>query len=83
VPADGGKYRVTLRVQQDNVPEDFRMYVPVAVDLGNNQMARMRVKVQGPKSDIELPLLPGNPKSLRFNELNGVLGDVRMVDWRD
>jgi Peptidase family M1 domain len=83
VPADGGKYRVTLRVQQDNVPEDFRMYVPVAVDLGNNQMARMRVKVQGPKSDIELPLLPGNPKSVRFNELNGVLGDVRMVDWRD
>jgi peptidase M1-like protein len=82
-PADGRKYRVTLRVQQDNVPADFRMYVPVTIDLGNNQTARVRVKVQGASSDIDLPLLPGKPKAVRFNDLGGVLGEVKMVDWRD
>jgi Peptidase family M1 domain len=81
--ADGGKYRVTLRVQQDNVPADFRMYVPVAIDLGNNQTARVRVKVQGSSTDVDLPLLPGKPKAVRFNDLSGVLGDVKMVDWHD
>jgi peptidase M1-like protein len=81
--AENGKYRVTLRVRQENVPDDFQMYVPVAIDLGNNQTARLRVKVKGPSSDIDLPLLPGQPKSVRFNDLDGVLGEVKMVNWSD
>jgi hypothetical protein len=27
------------------------------------------------------PLLPGEPKELRFNELNSVLADVKMERW--
>jgi aminopeptidase N len=82
-PPEDGKYRVTLRVRQENVPDDFQMYVPVAIDLGNNQTARLRVKVKGPSSDIDLPLLPGQPKAVRFNDLDGVLGEVKMVNWSD
>jgi hypothetical protein len=79
---DGGQYRVKLQVLQENVSQDFLAYVPVTLDLGQDRIARLRVKVQGPKSEIELPLLPGNPKSLRFNDLDGVLAQVKSVDRR-
>jgi hypothetical protein len=74
---------VKLQVFQEGVPDDFKMYVPVTLDLGNGQEGRFRVKVQGPKSEIDLPILPAKPKGLRFNDLYGVLAEVKMVDWRD
>ena len=53
------------------------------VELGNGQVARARVKVRGASSDVELPLMPSKPKALRFNDLDGVLAEVKMVDWRE
>lgn len=81
-PADGGQYRVKLQVRQENVPDDFQMYVPVTLDLGQDRVARVRVKVRGPSSEIELPLMPAEPKAVRFNDLDGVLAEVKMVDWK-
>lgn len=80
-PAEGGKYRVRLRVLQENVPDGFLMYVPVTVDLGEKRMARVRVKVQGPRTEVDLPLMPAQPKSVKFNDLNGVLAEVNSVGW--
>ncbi|MGH7498947.1 MAG: hypothetical protein ACREL3_08865 [Gemmatimonadales bacterium] len=80
---DEGQFRVKLHVVQENVPDDFQMYVPVTLDLGKDRAARLRVKVSGPTSDIELPPMPAEPKALHFNDLEGVLADVRMVDWKD
>ena len=80
-PAGNGQYRVKLRVAQEGVPDDFRTYVPVALDLGSNRVARVRVNVTGPSSEIDLPLLPAEPKALKFNDLDGVLCDVKMVGW--
>jgi peptidase M1-like protein len=80
-PADGGQYRVKLQVEQQNVPDDFQMYIPVTLDLGGNRVARVRVKVRGRKSEIDLPLLPAKPKSVVFNDMDGVLGEVKMVGW--
>jgi aminopeptidase N len=82
-PAEGGQYRVKLQVQQQNVGEEFQAYVPVTLDLGENRVARVRVKVRGPSSEIELPLMPAKPKNLVFNDLDGVLAEVKMVDWRN
>jgi aminopeptidase N len=79
-PAEGGMYRIKLQVLQENVPETFQMYVPVTLDLGEDRKARLRVKVRGPKSEIELPLMPAKPKSLRFNDLDGVLAEVKSVE---
>jgi hypothetical protein len=39
------------------------------------------VKVRGAKSEIDLPLMPAKPRDVRFNDLDGVLAEVRMVDW--
>ena len=82
-PAENGQYRVKLKVRQENVSEDFQMYVPVTLDLGDNRMARVRVKVRGAVSEIDLPLMPSKPKAVRFNDLDGVLAEVKMVDWGD
>jgi hypothetical protein len=80
VRADNGKFRTNLHVTQENVPDDFMMYVPVTVDLGGGREVRLRVKVAGPSSDITLPLLPSEPKSIKFNALDGVLCEVKMLN---
>ncbi len=80
-PAENGQYRVRMRVRQEGVPEGFQMFVPVTVDLGKDRKARVRVKVKGAVSEVELPLMPGEPKGVRFNDLEGVLGEVKMGGW--
>jgi predicted metalloprotease with PDZ domain len=77
-PTDGGKHKVHLKVIQENVPDDFQMFVPVTIDLGNDAFARLRVKVKGPVTELDLPvLLPGKPKGVKFNDMEGVLAEVK------
>jgi hypothetical protein len=80
-PAENGQFRVRLKVRQEGVPESFQMYAPVTLDLGKDRKARMRVKVKGPVSEIELPLMPAEPKSVKFNDLEGVLAEVKTTSW--
>ena len=81
-PMNDGQYRVRLQVAQDGVPDDFLAYVPVTLDLGKDRSARLRVKVTGASSELELPPMPAAPKSVKFNDFEGVLADVKMVGWR-
>ena len=83
VDAPGGQYLVRLRVRQEGVPEGFLMYVPVSVELGNDQWVRVRKKVSGAVTEMEVGPLPSKPKSVKFNDLDGVLADVKMVGWSD
>ena len=80
-PAENGQFRVRLKVRQEGVPESFQMFVPVTLDLGKDRKARVRVKVKGPVSEIELPLMPAEPKSVKFNDLEGVLAEVKTTGW--
>jgi hypothetical protein len=41
------------------------------------------VKIKGPFTEVELPLMPSEPKSVRFNDLHGVLADVKSMAWGD
>lgn len=76
-----GQYRVRLRVRQEKVPAEFQMFVPVTVELGKDRKARFRVKVRGPVSEIELPPVPAEPKKVEFNDLEGVLAEVKGEGW--
>lgn len=80
-PADAGKYRVRLRITQENVPADFQMFVLVSADLGNNRFAHFRIGVNGGQTEYVSPLLPSPPKGIHFNELHSVLADVKMERW--
>ncbi len=79
--ADGGRYAVKLRVRQQKVPDSFLAYVPVTVQLEGGGVARLRVKVQGAESVIDLPPMPTKPTGLVFNDLAGVLADVSTEKW--
>jgi aminopeptidase N len=80
-PAGNGQYKVRLRVRQEDVPENFMMYVPVTLDLGKDRVARFKVKVSGPLTEIELPPVPAEPKKVTFNDLEGVLAEVKVGRW--
>lgn len=78
---EGGRYTVRMRVKQQKVPESFLAYVPVTIQLEGGQVARLRVKVQGALTEVDLPPMPTKPTSLVFNDLSGVLADVSMEKW--
>lgn len=80
-PADGGRFRVRLRVTQEHVPAEFRMPVLVAADLGDNRVARFRVDVHGLTGEYVSPLLPAEPRSVVFNDLHAVLAEVKTEGW--
>ena len=75
-----GQFQVMLRVKQEDVPDDFMMYVPVTVELGKDQVARFRVKVKGPLTEVTLPV-PAKPKEIKFNDFEGVLAEVKNEGW--
>ena len=76
-----GQNRVRLRVTQEGVPPDFQAYVLVSADLGNNQFANFRVRVNGTQTEYLGPLLPAPAKEVAFNELHSVLAEVKMEAW--
>ena len=76
-----GQWKVKLRIRPENVPERFRMYVPVTLDLGKKQLARFRVKVEGPLTELERPPVAAEPKKVTFNDLEGVLAEVKSAGW--
>lgn len=78
-----GKFKVTCKVKQDNVPPEFKMSVPIRVGFGDDQFARMRVFITGQESVFDLPLMPKRPKNILFNDLESVLCEVEDVDWKD
>lgn len=73
----------TVRIRQEEVPEDFRMVVPIMLDFGDEGTATVRVDVSGPVTEVELPLLPRVPDDILFNPFEAVLAEVKTEDWKD
>jgi Peptidase family M1 domain len=79
--AGNGKFKLAMKVDQENVPADFQMYVPLKIDFGDNRFAWLRVLVKGAHCEPELPLMPLKPKKITFNALESVLCESEEVDW--
>jgi len=77
-----GKYKVRCRVHQEGVSPDFKMYVPILVEFGDDKFVRLRVSVTGATAEFDLPPLPLKPKDIIFNDLSGVLCEVDNVTWK-
>ncbi len=76
-----GKYKVTCRVEQRDVPADFRMPVPIRIDFADGRFTWLRILVQSPTAEFELPLMDLAPKAIVFNDLESVLCRVEPVKW--
>ena len=78
-----GLVKATVRIRQEDVPEDFRMIVPILVDFGDEGSAMVRVNVVGSVTETELPLLPREPDDIVFNPSEAVLAETRTERWRE
>jgi hypothetical protein len=76
-----GKYLLKCRVDQSDVPAEFRAYPMVSIDFGDNRLLRGRRPVSGPRTEFEL-VLPAKPKDVIFNDFESVLCTVEEVDWK-
>src|SRR6185295_14570069 len=71
-----GKYVATLKVRQSDVPEGFRMSVPVEVEFADGRTERRRVMVDEAEKTFSLAF-PERPKEMMFNPESEVLARVR------
>ena len=81
-PDSSGRIVVRCRIEQRGVPENFRMKVPVLLDLGEQGHARVRIDVRGPVTELDLPPVAAMPKRVVFNDLLSVLCQVETVPWK-
>jgi hypothetical protein len=72
-----GQFQVTCHVKQEDVPDDFKMVVPMTVVFEGNQFAHLKYWIDQPEMDIQLPPLPMKPKKIDFNTYDAVLCRVR------
>ena len=63
-------------IVQEDVPEDFRMPVPIRVTFDGQPPMVHRVWVEAARVDVDLPL-PARPSEIEFNFLNAVLARAR------
>ena len=72
-----GKYLVSCKVIQENVPDDFVMFVPLTIIFDDNRKLHLRTLINKPVNEFDLPLLTMKPKKIEFNSLNSVLAKVK------
>jgi aminopeptidase N len=77
----GGEYITSVRIEQINVPEDFRMPVPVMLDFGDDRRATFPILVTGPVTEADLPAMPWKPKKVVLNPDESVLAQVKQGKW--
>ena len=72
VQKEDGAYYAICKILQEEVSEDFKIYIPIEIDFGNNQTARLRTPVEGAVTEFEIPL-PQKAESIKFNIFDSVL----------
>lgn len=77
-PDADGKYVVQVEVNQSDVPETFRMFVPVEVGFGKDKSGQVLILVAGPETSAALPL-PARPKTVELNPDGAVLARMRKM----
>ncbi|HEY6626356.1 MAG TPA: hypothetical protein VIZ21_05330, partial [Ignavibacteriaceae bacterium] len=76
-----GKTIITLRIRQEEVSNDFKMYVPVKIVLNEERVGRIRIEVKGKETIFTTPALEGEVEEIVFNDLESVLCEVNYEDW--
>jgi hypothetical protein len=71
------KYVVSCEIEQENVPEDFKMWVPVLLDFGGDMYAVLRLWVNKPHNEYKLPRAPLPPREVVLNPFHAVLCEVK------
>ncbi|MBE0570681.1 MAG: hypothetical protein IH618_03980 [Ignavibacteriaceae bacterium] len=78
---EDGKIKISVRVRQEDVDENFKMYVPIKLVLANDKFARIRIEVKGKETVFITPPIEGELDDIIFNDLESVLCEVEYEDW--
>ena len=70
-----GKMFLELDIEQEGVPEGFRMPVPVQLDFGKGESGEVVVMVDEPRKQISFELQQ-KPRKVTLNARNGVLARI-------
>jgi aminopeptidase N len=63
-------------ISQEDVPQGFRMLVPIALQFADRPTLVHRVWIDEPTVEVALPL-PARPSAIEFNYLDAVIARVR------
>ncbi|MFH1010021.1 MAG: M1 family aminopeptidase [bacterium] len=74
---EGDYWRVALEVQQEGVPSDFHMPVPVTLKFKDGTRATVRIEVRGEQESYELPRMKQEPVEVSFNDYSSVLCELK------
>jgi hypothetical protein len=75
-----GDFTVSLRIRQSDVPEGFRMDVPVRIVLQDGRSVVRRVEVRGPLTQASVDV-PAQPQEVVFNDHSAVLCRQEQAKW--
>ncbi|MFC2131889.1 M1 family aminopeptidase [Bacteroidota bacterium] len=78
-----GKFKITGRIKQEGVPDNFIMSIPAKIDFGEDSFTIMRLNVTKPYLEFEFPLLPMEPEEIELNILESVLCEIEYDDFED
>jgi aminopeptidase N len=73
---EGGQHVLALTVRQENVPDGFRMPVPVKIDFCGDQEGQAVVLVDEREETFRLPL-PARPRNVELNPDRAVLANLK------
>ena len=72
-----GRYTGICRVITKGVNENFRMYVPLEIEVDRDRKVYIRIMIEGTDFRFTLPGLSKIPRSLRLNPFMSVLAKVK------
>jgi hypothetical protein len=70
---ENGQYIIKAHIKQENVPDDFKMVVPLVVEFENKSHTVLKFWVEGPETEYISKPLPYKPKKFIFNPYKAVL----------
>ena len=75
-PQTDSTYSVILKVKQENVSPEFKMIVPVKIEMEGFYFVVHKLLIDKPDNEIKIEGLPHRPVRLEFNIENAVLCEV-------
>ncbi len=77
-----GKYKITARIRQINVPEDFQVSMPIVVYFEKEKYKIMRLNFIQPFSEFEFPPFDLKPIDIQLNIFQSVLCQIERNGFR-
>ena len=80
-PTANGRFLTRVRIGQLDVPDDFQMFVPLALEFENGSVVRVQMFLNGPFTEAELPPLGSAPVKITMIPAEEVLARVEELTW--